>query len=226
MDKDLNLYQRINKIMEEVKYLKKDKTVVTDKKTKRGYKAIQEEKVTSAVRKAMIKYGVAIIPIKQEHQRHDETVKDSYGNMKINHLTTVDVTYRIQNIDDKTDFIEAVSSGTGVDTQDKGVGKAMTYAYKYLLLRMFAIPTGNDPDEVSSESIDENLDGEMSEEQMKIISTLDPDKKERLREFYKKDPLKLTFLEAKIAINSLKEKGLLKDEKEIEIEKKEKEEVF
>jgi hypothetical protein len=38
---------------------------------------------------------------------------------------------------------------------DKGVGKAMTYAYKYLLLRTFAIPTGEDPDKISSAELDE-----------------------------------------------------------------------
>lgn len=36
----------------------------------------------------------------------------------------------------------------------------MTYAYKYLLLRTFAIPTGDDPDKVSSDVYTENLTGE------------------------------------------------------------------
>lgn len=30
----------------------------------------------------------------------------------------------------------------------------MTYAYKYMLLRTFAIPTGEDPDKISSEELD------------------------------------------------------------------------
>ena len=53
-----------------------------------------------------------------------------------------------------------MSSGTGVDTQDKGVGKAMTYAYKYLLLRTFAIPTGEDPDKISSAELDDRFSRE------------------------------------------------------------------
>lgn len=152
--KEMNLFQKISKVMEDVEYLQKDDEVITNQKTGAGYKAVSEEKVTGEVRKALIKYGIVIIPIKQEHKREDEILKDQYGNEKMSRLTTVDTTYRIQNIDNKDDYIEAVSSGTGADTQDKGIGKAMTYSYKYLLLRAFAIPTGEDTDKVSSEEYD------------------------------------------------------------------------
>ena len=104
-------------------------------------------KVTTIIRKSLITHGIVIVPVKQEHS------KDGV-------LTTVDVTYRIQNVEDENDYIEAVSSGTGVDTQDKGVGKAMTYAYKYLLLRTFAIPTGEDPDKISSAELDDRFSRE------------------------------------------------------------------
>lgn len=146
-----NIFQKISKVMNDVKYLMKDDKVVTNAKTGASYKAITEEKVTSELRKAMIKHGIVIIPIEMITKREDETLKDFQGNDKVNRITTVETRYRIQNIDDKDDYIIAVSAGTGVDTQDKGVGKAMTYAYKYLLLRTFAIPTGEDADQISSE---------------------------------------------------------------------------
>lgn len=152
MKEKLNIFQRISKIMEEVEYLQKDDRVVTNSKANTGYKAISEEKVTTEIRKALIKYGVVIIPVEQNHKREDEVI-----NEKTNRITTVDTTYRIQNIEDKDDYILAVSSGTGVDTQDKGIGKAMTYSYKYLILRTFAIPTGEDPDKTSSEMYSEQL---------------------------------------------------------------------
>lgn len=153
----LNIFQRIGKVMEDVEYLQKDDKVITNSKSGTGYKAITEEKVTSEVRKSLIKNGIVIIPIEQKHKREDETLTDQYGNEKVNRLTTVDTIYRIQNIDDKEDYVEAVSSGTGVDTQDKGIGKAMTYSYKYLLLRTFAIPTGEDADKISSEMYSEQF---------------------------------------------------------------------
>lgn len=143
--------------MEDIRYLQKDDKVITNKSTQAGYKAISEEKVTGEVRKALITHGVVIIPIEQLHSRTDDHIVDNYGKAKISRLSTVDTKYRIQNIDDIEDYVIAVSSGTGVDTQDKGVGKAMTYSYKYLLLRTFAIPTGEDPDKTSSDIIDEEL---------------------------------------------------------------------
>ncbi len=141
---DKNVFQRISAVMQDVQYLAKDDQIEFGK-TK--YRAISEEKVTTTIRKSLITHGIVIVPVKQEHS------KDGV-------LTTVDVTYRIQNIENENDYIEAVSSGTGVDTQDKGVGKAMTYAYKYLLLRTFAIPTGEDPEKESSAELDDRFSRE------------------------------------------------------------------
>lgn len=152
-----NVFQRISKVMSDVEYLAKDDMVVTNAKTGAGYKAISEEKVTNEVRKALIKHGLVIIPVEMDVDREDEVLKDYQGNEKVNRITTADVVYRIQNIDDKDDYVMAVSSGTGVDTQDKGIGKAMTYAYKYLLLRSFAIPTGEDTDKISSDLYSEQF---------------------------------------------------------------------
>jgi hypothetical protein len=128
------------------------------------YKAISEEKVTSAVRKELINQGIVIIPITQEC-----TVTELIRTEKsVNQRADVHTKYRIQNIDDVNDFIEVESNGSGVDTQDKAVGKAMTYAYKYMLLRTFAIPTGEDPDKISSAETDYKMQNEI--ESQKIIS--------------------------------------------------------
>jgi hypothetical protein len=43
--------------------------------------------------------------------------------------------------------------GQGVDTQDKGAGKATTYALKNTLLNMFLIPTGVDTDDTHSDDL-------------------------------------------------------------------------
>jgi hypothetical protein len=144
----MSVYKKIHLVMKDVQYLKKDDHV---KFKEVNYKAISEEKVTSTIRASMVEHGLVIIPIKQEHKKD--------GN-----LTTVDVTYKIVDID-TGDFTEAVSSGTGADTQDKGVGKAMTYAYKYLLLRTFAIPTGEDPDKISSTELDEKAKTEVKKQE-------------------------------------------------------------
>ena len=134
-----NLYEKMLSVMSAIEYLNKDDRV---KYRDTDYKAMSEEKVTSTVRKELIKQGLVVFPIKQD------VVKD--GN-----ITTTNTTYRMVNTEDPTEYIDLASSGQGADTQDKGVGKAMTYSFKYLLLRTFAIPTGEDPDKIASEQIDD-----------------------------------------------------------------------
>lgn len=133
----LNLYQKIHAVMKDISYLRKDDKVEFGK-TK--YKAISEEKVTTTVRQSLIKYGLVVLPVKQTSKKE--------GN-----ITSTDTTYKIIDID-TGEFELLASSGEGADTQDKGVGKAMTYSYKYLFLRSFAIPTGEDPDKISSAELD------------------------------------------------------------------------
>ena len=133
----LNLYQKIHAVMQDVDYLQKDDEI---KFSNTKYKAISEEKVTSTVRQSLLKHRLVIMPVEQEHSREGA-------------LSTVNTKYKIVDID-TGNFEIIVSSGTGADTQDKGVGKAMTYSYKYLLLRTFAIPTGEDPDKISSAELD------------------------------------------------------------------------
>jgi len=134
----MNIYRKIQAVMQDIQYLAKDDQVSFGT-TK--YKAISEEKVTTTVRASMIKNGLVMYP---------ETLDIS----KEGQITTVNVTYRMVNVDEPNEHIIIASCGQGSDTQDKGSGKAMTYAYKYALLRTFAIPTGEDPDKISSAELD------------------------------------------------------------------------
>lgn len=150
----MNLYEKMSAIMDAIQYLGKDGSIDYGK-TK--YKAISEEKVTTMVRRELIKHKIVVYPTRQVYSRD--------GN-----LTKVNVVYRMVNAEDPLDYIEIASSGEGADTQDKGVGKAMTYAYKYMLLRTFGIPTGEDPDKISSAELtdrfaEEKRGKEMSREE-------------------------------------------------------------
>lgn len=134
----MNLYEKMTAIMRDVQYLAKDDKVEFGS-TK--YKALSEEKVTTIMRAELVKYNLVVFPVEQFSSRSGS-------------ITHVDVKYRIVNVDAPEEFIEVVSCGDGADTQDKGSGKAMTYAYKYMWLRTFALPTGEDPDKISSAELD------------------------------------------------------------------------
>lgn len=51
------------------------------------------------------------------------------------------------------EYVELSGYGHGVDTQDKGAGKATTYAMKNTLLNIFLVPTGVDTDDTHSDDI-------------------------------------------------------------------------
>lgn len=145
----MNLHEKIAAIMKDVQYLAKDDKVSFGST---NYRALSEEKVTSIMRAELLKYGLVVYPISQTASRT--------GN-----ITHVDVTYRMVNVENPEDAIEIVSSGDGADTQDKGSGKAMTYAFKYMWLRTFALPTGEDPDKISTEELDYKAKAEIVCEQ-------------------------------------------------------------
>ena len=138
----MNLHEKMLEVMKAIEYLNKDDAV---KYGQTSYRAMSEEKVTSTVRKEFVRLGIVVYPVEQ-------TVSKD-GN-----ITTTNTTYKMVNVEDPNDFIFLASSGQGADTQDKGVGKAMTYSFKYMLLRTFAIPTGEDPDKVSSDQLDDDAD--------------------------------------------------------------------
>lgn len=134
----MNIYEKISAIMEDVRYLAKDDKVEFGN-TK--YRALSEEKVTTIMRAELLKHRLVVYPVSQCANRSGS-------------ITHVDVTYRLVNVENPEEYIEIASCGDGADSQDKGSGKAMTYAFKYMWLRTFALPTGEDPDKISSAELD------------------------------------------------------------------------
>lgn len=133
----MNIFEKIAAIMTDVQYLAKDDHVSFGSTS---YKALSEEKVTSIMRAELLKYKLVVFPISQATNRT--------GN-----ITHVDVLYRMVNVENPEESIEIASCGDGADTQDKGSGKAMTYAFKYMWLRTFALPTREDSDKISTEEL-------------------------------------------------------------------------
>lgn len=155
--KSMNLWEKVANISAEIENIQKDDSVGYGNNS---YKAISIEKVVKIVGEKMNKYGVVIYPIQQNYSRTDEEVQKKDGTKGYNRISDVNVTYQVVNIHNPQEVIVTVASGTGVDTQDKGVGKAQTYAYKNMLLKLFAIPTGDDTDKIHSDDYTNKLYGE------------------------------------------------------------------
>lgn len=135
----MNIYEKINAIMDSVESLQKDGKVAFGN-TKYNY--LSEAKTTAEMRKQLIKHKLVLLPIQAEETKEGQITKGMY-------------TYRLLNAENPEEYIDLMAGGQGHDSADKGSGKASTYAYKYLMWRTFAIPSNDDPDQVSSDEISE-----------------------------------------------------------------------
>lgn len=144
----MNLYKKIQAVSNEVKNIEKDMQVGSGSY---GYKAVSDQRVTLAVKDAETKFKIVSIPIKQELVNSEilKTIKKN-GDEGITYVDNIKMTVRIQDLE-SDQFIEIESYGKGIDSADKGFGKASTYARKYALLNAYKIATGEDPDAEKSE---------------------------------------------------------------------------
>ena len=148
----MSINKAILKVMEAVNYLQKDKIVGSGSSS---YKSVTGAKVRAAIRSAMIKEGLTIITqnieFTEEVSNWEET--NNYGTKRKQQVRiTAKVDYILEHTSGESRSLQGL--GTGVDSQDKAPGKALSYALKYTLLNLFVVPTGLDPDEIHSEEIE------------------------------------------------------------------------
>lgn len=171
--KDMNVWEKVAQISGEIEYIQKDSMVQTAKGV--GYKAVSIEKVMSAVSKKMSSYGLVIYPVSEIYDRKDEEVVRKDGLKVMNRFVSVQATYKVVNIHDPKESFEVVSIGEGVDTQDKAVMKAQTFAYKNLILKLFNIPVGNeDGDRIHSEAYTETILNDTNEPLDSKVNPVEP----------------------------------------------------
>jgi len=140
----MNLYQKILAVSALVRNVEKNLNVPTGKNS---YKAVSDYDVTLKAKEAEAKFGVLAIPYRQEIINSEVlTSTDNYGNQRLTYVVDIKMTTRLIDCDRPEDYIEIDSYGKGIDTGDKGYGKASTYARKYALLNAYKIATGDDPD--------------------------------------------------------------------------------
>lgn len=146
-----NIFQRMAEITAELQTVAKNMEVKAGGGT---YKAVSERDIIDAVKPAEIAHGVYSYPCDREIVETEILESENEYNGKITRKTTffsrIKTTYRFVNIDDPEDYIETVTFSEGIDAQDKGSGKAMTYADKYALMKAYKISTGDDPDQTAS----------------------------------------------------------------------------
>jgi hypothetical protein len=129
-----NIFQRVISVMRDLQYIEKG-----DLKVNGQYTFVSHDAVSAKVHPLLVKHGIAVIPTvqetKQEHNR-----------------TEVKLAVSFVNIDAPADAFTVQYPGYGIDNGDKGPGKAISYAFKYALLKTFCLQTGDDPDNTADAS--------------------------------------------------------------------------
>lgn len=192
------------------------------------YKATGEADVLAAIKPLEEKYGIYSYPVKREILETAELeIKSGTKNLFLRIATT----YRFVNTENPSEFIEITSYGDGVDSQDKSVGKAMTYSDKYALMKAYKIITGDDPDQNLSEELkgkrvsnvkqnnsygssnDEFINTEkmIDENQLNILVAQNDSIKTWALNYFKVNNLSdLSYAQANALLNKLKEKGVIR----------------
>jgi len=159
MEDKKEIAKAIVEVMKAVKGMEKNSNVGAGKNS---YNGTKDQDVKEVFNEALAENGLCIMPIDiQEETQLDRweevdlwsksTPKDKKSKQSI--FTKVRVKYLL--LHESGESIELMGYGHGIDPQDKGAGKATTYALKNCLLYTFLTPVGkiDDTDTTHSEDI-------------------------------------------------------------------------
>lgn len=150
-EKKLNIYEKLLMISTELMTVAKNLEVGVGQNK---YKAVGEADVLKAVKPLESKYKVYSYPVSRSIIESGTIESTTFkGEVKKNLFERIEVVYRFVNVENPSEYIDITSYGDGIDSQDKSVGKAMTYADKYALLKAYKIITGDDPDQEASQEL-------------------------------------------------------------------------
>lgn len=149
---DMNIFQRMSAVTSELQTVAKNLTVATGRTS--SYKAVSERDIIDAVKPLEAKHGIYSYPYDREvlesQTLESEVVSGNDIIKKSTFFSRIKTVYRFVNVDKPDEYIDMVTFAEGIDAQDKGSGKAMTYGDKYALMKAYKISTGEDPDQNGS----------------------------------------------------------------------------
>ena len=188
-EKKSNIFEKLSKITTELWVVEKWLEVKVT--SNNSYKAVSERDVLDAVKPLEEKYGVYSYPYSREIVENETITKSTeYQGTKKESTSLymrIKVIYRFVNIENPQEYIETVVYGDGIDTGDKAPWKAMTYADKYALMKVYKISTWDDPDkEASPENVKVKIKSDFSEEDLEKITISTLEKNKSVEEFIDK----------------------------------------
>lgn len=161
----MNIHQKLIEVRKSAPYLQK-----ANKGAQYSY--VSSSQTLSALKAKMDELGLLLVPRVIGKEVRENT--NSKGAQV--YFTELVMEYTWINAEDPNETITCPWYGQGVDIAgEKGVGKALTYAEKYFMLKFFNIPTDkDDPDAHQKKQEDNGTDsGKQLEAYDKIIAGID-----------------------------------------------------
>ena len=146
----LNIYQKLVEVRKGVLYLQKENQG-------HQFKYVSSSQTISALREKMDELGLLLVPSILEEHLHTKWANKEAGATE--HMTELVVEFTWINAEKPEEKITCRWYGQGLDTGEKGVGKALTYAEKYLLLKFFNIATDKDDPDAFQDKQDDKAAG-------------------------------------------------------------------
>lgn len=143
-DEKLSVHEALARVMAELPAIGKDQQASAQQG---GYAYRGIEQITKHAQGLFAKHGVVIVPNVQSVEVREITV-----NGKPWTDTTLVVNYTLVGPDGSK--LSATTVGIGRDNADKGANKAMTQAFKYLLLQVLCISDAKDDGDAQTHEAD------------------------------------------------------------------------
>jgi len=149
-----NLAKAVLQVMEDVQGMEKNSKVGTGKSS---YDGTKDKDVKEVFNKALREAGLCMLPIDiKEETQIDRWQEDTQYGLKQKQSVFTKVKTKYLLLHESGESLEIAGYGHGIDSQDKGAGKATTYAMKNALLYAFVTPVGkiDDADTTHSNNIE------------------------------------------------------------------------
>lgn len=143
-----NLLQKLNTIRKKV--TKIEKTAKVNLGGNRSYEAMEHDHVVAELRADLVEHNIFVIPTLVESFNEKTGAVTGNGAAWYLYRAIYDVSFI--NGDDYADLWTVRTEGASLGTDDKNPGKAITYATKSALLKMFTLGTLEHEEQVPDES--------------------------------------------------------------------------
>ena len=166
----MNIYQRINEVRKAVSYIVKNKTVGEG-----GYKAVTHDAVTALTRDHMVAQGIVVVPYLVSQKTENTGTTTSRGTPFIRFEAVYN--FGFVNVDDPKDVFLVSIAAHAIDQGDKAPGKALSYAKKYAMLKVFELESGEEEEDRPEQFKPKILSGPIKPSDG-AVESLQPDRKQ------------------------------------------------